>query len=196
MDEERALIEGISDQSKLRNWPPSRGPEPERPKRVITYPEPELGEPLDRRGVLDTEEISFDNCPRHGVWAQITTLLEAGPELSERLVHGWTNNPMRRLPSLYMVPDVELTGYIYYPLSVLVPVTVACCYSTLYRAETPRTTHYQTTGYFLWSLARAYQLIYKEHEKYGVWGHGIGDLGFEIIQIDKERRRFFVSVGS
>lgn len=42
-----------------------------------------------------------------------------------------------------------------------------------------------TVGYFLWSVAKEYERIYKEHEKYGVWGHAIEDLGFETIHINK-----------
>lgn len=41
-------------------------------------------------------------------------------------------------------------------------------------------------GYFLWSVAKEYERIYKEHEKYGIWGHAIEDLGFERITIRKD----------
>jgi hypothetical protein len=43
-----------------------------------------------------------------------------------------------------------------------------------------------TPGYLLWTVAREYAQIYKEHEKYGVWGHAIEDLGFESITIEKD----------
>lgn len=38
-------------------------------------------------------------------------------------------------------------------------------------------------GYLLWTLAKEYERIYAEHEKYGVWGHAIDDLCFERISI-------------
>ncbi len=41
-------------------------------------------------------------------------------------------------------------------------------------------------GYFLWTIAKEYERIYAEHEKYGVWGHAIGDLGFERITINED----------
>jgi len=41
-------------------------------------------------------------------------------------------------------------------------------------------------GYFLWTVAKEYERIYKEHEKYGVWGHEMSDLGFERIRIAKD----------
>lgn len=41
-------------------------------------------------------------------------------------------------------------------------------------------------GYFLWMVANEYERVYKEHEKYGVWGHGLDDLWFERITIRKD----------
>jgi len=41
-------------------------------------------------------------------------------------------------------------------------------------------------GYLLWTLAKEYERIYKEHEKYGVWGHGLDDLNFEGVYIKKD----------
>jgi hypothetical protein len=38
--------------------------------------------------------------------------------------------------------------------------------------------------YLIWQAARAYRRIYREHKRFGVWGHAIGDLWFESIQID------------
>lgn len=43
-----------------------------------------------------------------------------------------------------------------------------------------------TAGYLLWMVAKEYERIYREHEKYGVWGHAIGDLGFEGIEVDED----------
>lgn len=41
-------------------------------------------------------------------------------------------------------------------------------------------------GYLLWMVAKEYQRIYQEHEKYGVWGHALSDLGFERITVRKD----------
>jgi hypothetical protein len=43
-------------------------------------------------------------------------------------------------------------------------------------------------GYVLWTLAKQYERIYKEHKRYGVWGHMMGDLYFERLTIDKKGR--------
>lgn len=39
-------------------------------------------------------------------------------------------------------------------------------------------------GYLLWMIAKQYERIYAEHEKYGVWGHALSDLVFEGFSID------------
>jgi len=38
-------------------------------------------------------------------------------------------------------------------------------------------------GYLMWVVAKEYERIYKEHKKYGVWGHAMSDLGFERITV-------------
>jgi len=43
-----------------------------------------------------------------------------------------------------------------------------------------------TPGYFLWMVAKEYERIYKEHAKYGVWGHALEDLWFERVTIQKD----------
>ncbi len=40
-----------------------------------------------------------------------------------------------------------------------------------------------TVGYLLAMLGRAYKRIYREPDKFGVWGHGIGDLTFAKIAV-------------
>lgn len=39
-------------------------------------------------------------------------------------------------------------------------------------------------GYVLWQIAQAYGQIYAEHERWGVWGHAIGDLVFESFRLE------------
>ena len=40
-----------------------------------------------------------------------------------------------------------------------------------------------TEGYYLWMISQEYKRIYKEWEKYGVWGHALTDLYFERVSI-------------
>lgn len=42
-------------------------------------------------------------------------------------------------------------------------------------------------GYFLWVVAREYQRVYRQHRKYGVWGHAITDLWFEGLVLSREK---------
>jgi len=51
-----------------------------------------------------------------------------------------------------------------------------------------------SVGYLLWVLARAYRKVYEEYGAYGVWGHAIGDLVFERLEIKDNIG--VVSVGS
>lgn len=55
-------------------------------------------------------------------------------------------------------------------------------------------------AYFLWVLAREYRRIYRQHRRYGIWGHAIGDLWFERIRIMRPGKdgiwRAELSVGS
>ena len=60
--------------------------------------------------------------------------------------------------------EVRLT----YPLGVDVYLKIKNCASV---------------GGLLWDISQVYKNIYKDPEKYGVWGHGIGDLYFESITI-------------
>lgn len=41
---------------------------------------------------------------------------------------------------------------------------------------------HQTVGYVLWQIARAYRRIFADPERWGVWGHVLGDLVFERIR--------------
>jgi hypothetical protein len=50
-------------------------------------------------------------------------------------------------------------------------------------------------GYVLWMLAKAYKEIYERHEEFGIWGHGIGDLVFESLSVDKHGN-LSVGIGS
>ena len=96
--------------------------------------------------------------------------------------------------------DSELVTVINYPLATPATVRVRPFRTTMkYDDDTVRVRHHMTVGWLLWSLARAYELIYAEHEKYGIWGHSIRDLCFETLVIDDRdaaARRAYVGVGS
>ena len=43
-----------------------------------------------------------------------------------------------------------------------------------------------SVGYFLWVVAKEYERIYKNHQDFGIWGHGIRDLFFEAMDINED----------
>ena len=63
-----------------------------------------------------------------------------------------------------------------YPMHMMARVTV-------YPYRNGRGHQHVTVGYLLAMLGRAYRRIYREPEKFGVWGHGIGDLCFAKIAV-------------
>ena len=132
------------------------------------------------------------------VWYQITDVLSLTVEQASSVLHGARVKPERReydhwwdyaLKPLW----VDLT----YPLSrgvrlVVRPMTVRREFAPVQRKgeqlSVPESFERKelTLGYFLWTVAKEYERIYREHKKYSVWGHEIGDLGFEQISIDKD----------
>lgn len=54
-------------------------------------------------------------------------------------------------------------------------------------------------GHFLWHVAKVYKdEIYTHQKKYGVWGHGINDLVFEVIVLKQFKTKIYgiVEIGS
>jgi hypothetical protein len=72
-----------------------------------------------------------------------------------------------------------------YPLRVGVRLTVPpMTRRTVWRDPKENAERVETSpGYLFWVVAREYQRIYREHEKYQVWGHAIDDLWFEGLEI-------------
>jgi len=83
-------------------------------------------------------------------------------------------------------PPKELTFDLSYPLNKIGRVTI--------RPYEVNGHLQMTVGYVLWQLAQAYLQIYEEHERYGVWGHAIDDIGFETMTIVGDLG--FVGMGS
>ena len=47
-------------------------------------------------------------------------------------------------------------------------------------------------GTVLWHVAKGYEEVYKDPEKYGVWGHGLSDLYLEGLIIDGDKAEILV----
>jgi hypothetical protein len=76
----------------------------------------------------------------------------------------------KHLPTRTYTIDID------YPLHTKARVTV-------YPFRDARGTEHVTVGYLLAMLGRTYRRIYREPQKFGVWGHGIGDLTFAKIEV-------------
>lgn len=74
------------------------------------------------------------------------------------------------------LPTRTYTVDLDYPLHAIARVKV-------YPYRTDRGHQHVTVGYLLAMLGRAYRRIYREPEKFGVWGHGIDDLTFAKIAV-------------
>ena len=61
------------------------------------------------------------------------------------------------------------------PIKVLIPAE-----------EYTRPSGLASFGMFLLAVARKYEELYQAPQRYGIWGHGIGDLYFEMVTVGKD----------
>lgn len=82
------------------------------------------------------------------------------------------------------LPACPLKVRLTYPLTTYREITI----EPFMRGTGKRKQGLLTVGYVLWCIAREYRRIYSKanRKKYGVWGHGIGDLVFEGLKIHKD----------
>ena len=121
-------------------------------------------------------------------WVQVADVADVSVRVADRLIQGMDVEERKLID---MVPARSYGGYLDYPLSkkafVIVPP-----YSIKSRRGEER--EFSTVGWILWCLAHAYARIYDEHERYGIWGHAITDLGFEQLILKDDK--FYICVGS
>lgn len=134
------------------------------------------------------------------VWYQVSDVAKLTLEQADRLLHGYDVNPKNdhdHYDKWWSYEPRTLWVDITYPLSrgvrlVVKPVVMkrkACRVCTQKfgksrRRGTPQSR--MSPGILMWAVAQEYVRIYEAHEKYGVWGHGMGDLAFERIDINKD----------
>lgn len=160
--------------------------------RLIERPTPPPAELKPAEGLLTSEEpIEV----LHGKWRcgfKVTTLstltLEQASILLDFRRDKQSSGPWYEFtkPEALMV---ELT----YPLGKVHQFALKPMRVEVFKdGEHVRTNHRFTEGYVLWAIAQEYLYIYERHEEYGVWGHDIGDLFIESVEIDTNG---FTSVG-
>lgn len=193
------------------NWPPSRGPQPDDLKEpLITVPVPrvlssdELPPPPEVAWERDTidkaiagdDEEPPDSAPRASVkneekppeprfvsarlYVHVESIAKLDARTAERVVSGASPDG----ETLAFLPTRTYRAIIDYPIKKRVAIGIA----PLAHADPESDYRWVSIGYLLWAIARVYRdEIYANWEKYGVWGHGIGDLWFEGIEIDGEQ---------
>lgn len=129
------------------------------------------------------------------VLVPIETLLGVTLEQACDLVHGIDHKLHRGKPQWAPpIPVREFVCDLYYPLEKVARVRIRPYVAFYLRRSggwgksSPR----MDLGYVLWQLARAYKKIYKRHKEFGIWGHAIGDLVFESVEIKHNVLRVFV----
>lgn len=131
--------------------------------------------------------------------AHVETLAGLTLREAQSLVRGWDRNwqpqfvfpdsprPCRRCDpqgNWASLPKRTYRVRLIYPLAVDVVVTVAP-YVVRHRVGSTGTQHEcMDVAYLLWTLARVYKReIYRHAKKYGVWGHRLGDLYFDALEV-------------
>jgi len=174
----------------MLNWPPERGPNPNKYPWVGQEPKIEelwnsLKKEWDLRQVALTHRVdghveTLSTLTIHQVMH--LNLSYVGESQLRRERHVFRTHLEKAGDSLSFVVD--------YPMSRVAVVTVFPA-----RVEN-RKRSVTSVESILWGLAQAYKAIYADWEKWGVWGHGIEDLVFESIEVDVETGRGVVYVGS
>ena len=91
------------------------------------------------------------------------------------------------------LPAKPLSLEIIYPLNKgvklkIFPFSMIDVYGDGRKVEGER----MSIGYVLWMVAQEYFRIYKHWKRYGVWGHEIGDLIFEGLEVNRGRAQVLV----
>jgi len=124
------------------------------------------------------------------VWAQVSAVATLKPEQWDLIVGAEICRPKYRgrqklkrskpyANTRTHLPERALVFDLGYPLRATARVTIRPYATVIGRSKYGE----MSVGYVLWQLARAYRQIYRRWRKFGVWGHAIGDLGFESLTI-------------
>ena len=166
------------------------------PRPIVSGPLPQAPEPLLKPPrvarpppTIGLKPVTLSSLQRHedalrcvtfACNHHVSTLATLTPRQASILVVGWT----RKGHCVVTLPTRPLTVVLSYPLSCHVRVRVQPW------KWGPR--RVMTTGWLLWSCAQAYARIFKSWKRYGVWGHGLGDLYFERVTILDDQVQLFV----
>lgn len=195
----------------LMNWPPSRGP---MPPWMTAKPVLRMGK-VEQTDIARGASNGARPAGRptiYDVWCQVEDLLDVPPEVANRLIQGmrhpggahpntgghrkarldnwlWLSSvgddtPCVNFPRALDVPRVTLT--IEYPLVLASRLTIHAATVERQGPDESKAHLELSLGLVLWAAAQEYRRIYDDHEKYGVWGHALGDLGFEGLVVYRD----------
>jgi hypothetical protein len=129
---------------------------------------------LDEGAPLPKRVNANDGDPRTmNLWTSID--VKAAARMSVHDANATVRGDYRGHAEKYL-PTRVYTIDLDYPLHAMARVTV-------YPFRDARGTEHVTVGYLLAMIGRSYKRIYRESEKFGVWGHDIGDLTFAKIEV-------------
>lgn len=86
--------------------------------------------------------------------------------------------------SVTLPPNTEYTLRITYPIEEIVSTKIKVGEKEMSELQLCR------------EIFLVYYQIYQDPEKYGVWGHGLGDLVLESIEVDHDQKSIKIFVGS
>ena len=136
--------------------------------------------------MLAREKEKFEKKQSYSLNYHVKTVASLTVKQADSLLLGKDNET--KCLEKYIEPGREIEVLITYPLSLNVLLKIK---------PYDRSSHVKqqlTVGYVLWLIAKEYERIYIEHEKYGIWGHEMGDLYFEQLSIQKNKAK--ISIGS
>jgi len=140
----------------------------------------------------------------YGRWCcnyHVKTVASLTPDQAKRILFGTDDRGETSNHHWEFTKPTTLEATLTYPLSVDVKITVSPPMRVKDEEdEFPGTGgSFNSFGLFLLALAKEYERIYAEDNvdpsKYGIWGHALGDLFFEVVEVCKDGR-VYVGIGS
>lgn len=98
-------------------------------------------------------------------------------------IASWKKDNGVEIFSNELVSGMKLSLDIFYPLSVKHSINIDIVDDT-------------NVSTIISKIVLEYRKIYKNPEKYGVWGHGLGDLWIESLTLDTDAKKLNLYVGS
>lgn len=99
-------------------------------------------------------------------------------------VHGHIESWDTKARDIWLPPDLVYELTIDYPLDT----------PAIFKIKTGRAG--LSTAGLMSKIAKCYYKVYKNEDKYGIWGHDLSDLHFEYISVNHVNKKISICVGS